>query len=107
MTNSRAYLRPPGEDGELTTQVTSHVPDTVAYRRFQNSASRHSAVAASVAKTEDDFRVAITGASRTVFRVVDTERAFTTSFTAEISVPADNLNRSLHATVEHRPIRSM
>lgn len=94
------------EEGELITKVTFPVPDTAAYRKFPNPASRYSVVGAFVAKTKDGIRVAITGAGPTVFRVTEMEQALTSSFTADaiadITVPADNLNGDLHATAEYR-----
>lgn len=94
------------EEGELITKVTFPVPETAAYRKFPNPASRYSVAGAFVAKTKDGIRVAITGAGPTVFRVSEMEQALTASFTPEaianISVPADNLNADLHATAEYR-----
>lgn len=94
------------EDGELITKVTFPVPETAAYRKFPNPASRYSVAGAFVAKTKDGIRVAITGAGPTVFRVSEMEEALTNSFSADaitdISVPADDLNGDLHATAEYR-----
>lgn len=94
------------EDGELVTKVSFPIPETAAYQKFPNPASRYAVVGAFVAKTKDGIRVAITGAGPTVFRVPEMEQALTTSFTADaiadISVPADDLNGDLHATAEYR-----
>ncbi|MBT4738754.1 MAG: xanthine dehydrogenase family protein subunit M [Rhodospirillaceae bacterium] len=94
------------DEGELVTKVSFPIPESAAYQKFPNPASRYAVVGAFVAKTKDGIRVAITGAGPTVFRVPEMELALTASFTPEAiadnTVPADNLNGDLHATAEYR-----
>lgn len=94
------------EEGELITKVVFPIPETAAYRKFPNPASRYAIVGAFVAKTKDGVRVAITGAGPTVFRVTDMEDALAGNFSADaikdVAVPQDDLNADLHASAEYR-----
>ena len=50
------------ETGELITQVSFPIPQTAAYMKFRNPASRYALVGVFVAKTAGGVRVSVTGA---------------------------------------------
>lgn len=94
------------EPGEIVTAVTFAKPDSAAYMKFRNPASRYAIVGVLVARFGAEVRVAVTGAAPSVFRVAEMEAALATRFTPEalngIAVPADDLNGDLHASQEYR-----
>ena len=64
------------DEGELITEVRFPVPETAAYMKFDQPASRFALTGAFVAKYPDGVRVAITGASNDgVFRWHEAEAA--------------------------------
>src|SRR5277367_2565188 len=71
-----------GQD-EIVTAVKFPKPETAAYQKFKNPASRYAIVGVFVAKTAGGIRVAVTGAGACVFRVPEMEAALTKSFNAE------------------------
>lgn len=93
-------------DAEIITAVTFPVPDTAAYQKFPNPASRYAMVGVMVARTSGGIRVAVTGAGPCVFRVSEMETAlagdFSTAAIAGIEVPADDLNADIHGSAEYR-----
>lgn len=94
------------EEGEIITNVTFPKPETAAYIKFDNPASRYAIVGVMVAKTSSGIRVAVTGAGPCVFRQTEMEAALSASFTPQsldnISVSADGLNSDIHASAEYR-----
>ena len=95
------------EPGELITQVSFPIPQTAAYMKFPNPASRYALVGVFVAKTAGAVRVAVTGAGANgVFRVDAFEAALNANFSAAaldgVSVPASGLNSDLHADADYR-----
>jgi len=94
------------EDGELITEVRFPIPEQSTYVKFEQPASQFALVGVYVAKTASGVRVAVTGASATVFRATAVEQALNASFTPEAArkaqVPTDNLSTDLHATSDYR-----
>jgi aerobic carbon-monoxide dehydrogenase medium subunit len=95
------------ETGELITQVSFPIPQTAAYTKFRNPASRYALVGVFVARRPSDVRVAVTGAgSNGVFRVEAFEEALKKRFSHKVldglTVPAEGLNSDLHGSAEYR-----
>jgi carbon-monoxide dehydrogenase medium subunit len=95
------------ETGELITQASFPIPQTAAYTKFRNPASRYALVGVFVAKTAAGARVAVTGAGASgVFRAKEFEAALDKNFSAAaldgVSVPASGLNSDIHADADYR-----
>lgn len=95
------------DEGEIVTEVRFPVPDSAAYMKFEQPASRFALVAVFVAKFADHVRVAVTGASENgVFRWSEAEAALGANFSADavagLSVPADGMISDLHGTGAYR-----
>src|SRR3984957_7333903 len=95
------------ETGELITRVSFPIPQTAAYTKFRNPASRYALVGVFVAKTAAGARVAVTGAGASgVFRAKEFEAALDKNFSAAaldgVSVPASGLNSDIHADADYR-----
>ena len=94
-----------GQD-EIVTAVKFPKPQTAAYQKFKNPASRYAIVGVFVARTGSGIRVAVTGAGPCVFRVPEMEAALAKSFSADaikdIAIPDGNLNSDIHASAEYR-----
>jgi aerobic carbon-monoxide dehydrogenase medium subunit len=94
------------EQDEIVTAVKFPKPETAAYQKFKNPASRYAIVGVFVAKTGSGVRVAVTGAGPCVFRVPEMEAALEKSFSPEaikdIAIPEDDLNSDIHASAEYR-----
>lgn len=92
--------------GELITAVHFPVPETAAYVKFKQPASRFALVGVFVARTKGGVRVAVTGAGPGVFRATALEERLNASFTPEacagVTVPSTGLNSDLHASAEYR-----
>ncbi len=93
-------------DDEIVTKVSFAIPETCAYVKFPNPASRYAMAGVFVARGAGGVRVAVTGSGPCVFRVAEMEQALEGTFTAaaiaDIKVPADGLNTDLHASAEYR-----
>ncbi len=95
------------EEGEIITEVKFPVPESSAYAKFEQPASRFALVGAFVGKFPDGVRVAVTGASGNgVFRWGEAETALSGNFAATalegLSLPADEMIGDLHGTPEYR-----
>ncbi len=94
------------EEGEVLTAVKFPKPDTAAYVKFPNPASRYATVGVFVARFGDNVRVAITGAAPCVFRATEMEAALAADFSEGaldgISIDASGMNEDLHASAEYR-----
>lgn len=94
------------EANEIVTAVKFPLAEKAAYAKFPNPASRYAIVGVFVARTGGAWRVAVTGAGGSVFRVAEMEAALGRSATVDsvagIKVPAAKLNSDLHATAEYR-----
>jgi aerobic carbon-monoxide dehydrogenase medium subunit len=94
------------DEGELITGVDFPIPDSAAYEKFANPASRFAMVGVMISRTAGAVRVAVTGAGPCVFRVAEMEQALTSDFSAGaldgIGIDADGLNTDIHASAEYR-----
>ena len=94
------------DDGEVITAVSFPVPDTAAYVKFPNPASRYAIVGVMASQGPAGTRVAVTGAGSCVFRVAEMETALDCRFSpdaiGDVSVPADGLNADIHASAQYR-----
>ncbi len=92
--------------GELITGIRFQTPDTAAYAKFRNPASRYAIVGVFVARFGAEVRVAVTGAGPSVFRAHDIEAALMKDFRADalngVVVDPDGLNADIHASPEYR-----
>ena len=89
------------EPDEIVTAVRFPKPQSAAYQKFRNPASRYAIVGVFVARNPGGVRVAVTGAGPCVFRVPEMEAALAKSFTADaikdITIPDTGLNSDIHA----------
>jgi len=98
------------EGNEIITGVTFKVPDRAAYAKFPNPASRYAIVGVFIAEFGGSYRVAVTGAGGSVFRLAAVEEALgSDASSASIAnalqdnpVDADELNDDIHASNEYR-----
>lgn len=94
------------EEGEMIVKVTFPVPQSAAYEKFPNPASRYATAGVFVARTGEGARVGVTGAAACVYRAKDIEQALDEDFSPKaldgITVSADGLNSDLHASAEYR-----
>lgn len=94
------------EADEIVTAISFPIPETAAYLKFPNPASRYAVVGVMVARTAAKVRVAVTGAGPRVFRVPAMEQALARSFTPAaldgLAIPAEGLNEDIHASPEYR-----
>jgi len=91
---------------ELVTALSFPIPKKAGYAKFPNPASRFALVGVFVAQTGSGVRVAVTGASSSVFRSKPLEDALAKSFTIEaaraVKLDAKGLNGDLHGSPEYR-----
>ncbi len=94
------------EEHEIITRVEFPVPETSAYAKFPNPASRYALVGVYVAKTRNGVDVAVTGAGPVVFLATDLAEALTRSFMPGaldgVSINPEQLNDDLHASAAYR-----
>ena len=94
-------------EGEIITEVKFPVPETAAYMKFEQPASRFALVGVFVAKYADGVRVAVTGASEEgVFRWSEAEAVLSSDFTAAalegLSLDGDGMISDLHGSGAYR-----
>ena len=94
------------QKGEIVTAVSFPIPETAAYIKFANTASRYAIIGVFVARSGRDVRVAVTGAKPCVFRIKEMEAALANSFTPDaikhLVIAPEGLNADIHATPEYR-----
>ncbi|MEM6940609.1 MAG: xanthine dehydrogenase family protein subunit M [Pseudomonadota bacterium] len=95
------------DEGEIVTAVRFPIPQTAAYEKMLQPASRFALVAAFVAKYAGGVRVAITGASeRGVFRWTEAEQALSANFSADalagLTLSENGMISDLHGTGAYR-----
>ena len=95
------------EEDEVILHLHLPLPESAAYAKFPQPASRYALVGVFVAKTSDGSRVAVTGAgSDGVFRSKALEEALSGSFNAAaidgVTVSADNLISDIHGSAAYR-----
>jgi len=93
-------------DGEIITAVSFPAPQSAAYMKFKNPASRYAIVGVFVAKTADGVRVAVTGATHVAHRGPRLEAALNANFSADavdgVELPVESMNSDIHASAEYR-----
>jgi len=99
------------DEGEIVTRVDFRVPETAAYVKFPNPASRYALVGVFVSCWPEgneggSVRVAVTGAGPCVFRADAFEEALAANFSPAaldgVTLPADGLNSDIHASAEYQ-----
>jgi carbon-monoxide dehydrogenase medium subunit len=92
--------------GELILQVSFPIPESAAYIKFKQDASRYALVGVFVASFKDGVRVAVTGAGPSVFRCTPLEQALSSDFSADaarkVKVSPDELTGDIHAAADYR-----
>lgn len=88
-------------DGEIITRIGFRIPDAAAYVKFANPASRYALVGIFVARFEDGFRIAVTGAGPGVFRWRDAEAAIGSGLDVP-ALSASDLSTDIHASADYR-----
>ena len=92
--------------GQIVTGVTFPIPETAAYMKFVQPASRFALVGVFVSKGANGVRVAVTGASESgVFRWKAAEDALAANFSADAVPPApapDGMIGDIHGSPEYR-----
>ena len=96
----------PLEQDEVITSVRFPVPESAAYAKFPNPASKYAVAAVMVARGGGGVRVAVTGAGQGVFRATAMEDAlasdFSTDALAGIEVDAGGLLSDTDASADYR-----
>ncbi|MFZ9406049.1 MAG: FAD binding domain-containing protein [Burkholderiaceae bacterium] len=94
------------QPAELITAVSFRVPAQAAYAKFAQSASGYAMTGVLVARFDDGWRVAVTGAGPGVFRWTDAEAALTAGAGADafgrMAIDESTLNSDLHAPAGYR-----
>lgn len=94
------------QPSELILQVSFPVPQSAAYVRFKQEASRYALVGVFLARFDDGVRVAVTGAASSVFRCQPLEQALSSDFSADaarkVTVSPDDLTGDIHAAADYR-----
>ncbi len=98
------------EGNEIITSVTFKVPTRAAYAKFPNPASRYAVVGVFIAEYDGQYRVAVTGAGGSVFRLQAVEEALSANASLDAlrevlkqnPVSDDELNEDIHASAEYR-----
>lgn len=92
--------------GELVVRVSFPIPSAASYEKFPSPASRYALAGVFVVKTGNDVRLAATGVSSVVFRVLAMERALAGGFAPakldSVAVDASGFSSDLHASPAYR-----
>ncbi len=93
-------------EGEIVKSVDFCVPDSAAYEKFPNPASRYAVVGVMVARCADAVCVGVTGAGACAFRATALEEALSADFTPGatdgVAIDDGDFNADLHASAEYR-----
>lgn len=93
-------------EGEIVEAVDFRVPDSAAYEKFPNPASRYAVVGVMVARCNDAVCVGVTGAGASAFRVSAWEEALSADFSPnaidDVTLDDADFNTDLHASAEYR-----
>ena len=94
-------------ENEILTDIVFPVPQSFAYAKFDQPASRFALVGLAVARTAGGVRVAVTGAGQGgVFRWTEAEQALTANFApaalSNLKVDPSNLLSDVHADAAYR-----
>ena len=93
-------------EDEIIQSVSFHKPDSAAYMKFENPASRYAIVGVFAANTGGDIRVAVTGATSCAHRALRIEEALAGQLNESaldaVEIPIDKMNSDIHASAEYR-----
>lgn len=93
-------------EGEIIEAVDFRVPDSAAYEKFPNPASRYAVVGVMVARCNDAVCVGVTGAGASAFRASALEEALSADFSPNaidgVTLDDADFNTDLHASAEYR-----
>ena len=94
------------EEGEIVEAVDFRVPNSAAYEKFPNPASRYAVVGVMVARCDDAVCVGVTGAGACAFRASALEEALSADFSPNaidgVTLDDADFNTDLHASAEYR-----
>jgi len=98
------------EGNEIVTSVSFRIPTRAVYVKFPNPASRYAVVGIFMAEYEGKYRIAVTGARGSVFRLDTIEAALENEASVEslqaafkdYPVSGDEINEDIHASAEYR-----
>ena len=94
------------QTGEIIKSVDFRVPDSAAYEKFPNPASRYAVVGVMVARCGAEVWVGVTGAGACAFRPTALEDALAADFapgaTDGVALDYSDFNTDLHASAEFR-----
>ena len=94
------------EEGEIVVSVRFPVVAAAAYSKFPNPASKYAVVGVFVARSDDQVRVAVTGAGPSVFRAAALEGALAANFAPQaiegVTVESGDLLDDGDASAEYR-----
>ena len=96
------------DEGEIVTRIAFRIPQSSAYAKFRNPASRYAMAAAFVARYPDgEVHVAITGAGNEgVFRWREAENALRSDFSARaldgLAVDPSGMMSDMHGAPDYR-----
>lgn len=91
---------------EIIVRLRFPIPRRAAYAKMHQQASRFAFIGIFVADTESGARVAVTGATNTVFRATNFEKALTADFSSQsldgLQAEAADIFSDIHAQAEYR-----
>lgn len=91
---------------ELIVSISFPKPQSGAYMKFENPASRYAIVGIFVARTKDGVRVGVTGATPCAHRGMRLEAALNKEFSPAavdtVEIPVEKMNADIHASAEYR-----
>ena len=93
------------EDNEILTSIEYEIPEYFKYVKFPNPASRYAVVGVSIAKYDNEVRVAVTGASHKPFIAKEISESLSKDFSTNFplkTIPKSELNEDIHASSEYR-----
>jgi len=95
------------EENEILTEIAFPVPQSFAYAKFDQPASRFALVGVAVARTAGGVRVAVTGAGQSgVFRWAEAEKALSANFAPSaldgVKLDPSNVMSDVHGNADYR-----
>lgn len=94
------------EEDEIIESVSFPVPESAAYLKFENPASRYAIVGVFVAQMSAEVRVGVTGATSCAHRGMRLEEALGGKLDASaldaVELPVEKMNSDIHASAEYR-----
>ena len=94
------------EEDELITSISFPKTEAAAYMKFENPAARYAIVGVFVAKSGDEVKVGVTGATACAHRGMRLEEAlkgnFSTAAVDAVELPVEKMNADIHASAEYR-----